>query len=200
MKTYLNDDSFFTYVAIPGQFGNISVLHWFDKSNIARFRIIQDDEADADFLNLTERLELYPGITTYTVVMNPWARAYFCYNQLKSCLEQSIDNKFIKYFDMTSFENFVMSWPTTQFEKSWFTLNTPQVDWIVNVEQQVDYIFQAESLAQDFQVIQQYFTQEDKPLEIIETYPDYQDKFTEPMKEKINQLFKKDIEHFGYKF
>jgi len=200
MKTYLNDDSFFTYIAIPGQFGNISLLNWFSTSSVARFRIIQDDEADADFLNLTERLDLYPGIVTYTVVMNPWARAYFCYQQLSNCQEQNIENPFIKYFDMSSFENFVMLWPTEKFENSQFTLDTPQVDWIVDTEQQVNYIFQAETLTEDFKAIQKYFTQEDHPLTIVETYPDYQDKFTEPMKEKINQLFKKDIDHFGYKF
>jgi hypothetical protein len=200
MKTYLNDDSFFTQIAIPGQFGNISLLKWFSSSNVGRFRIIQDDEADADFLNLAERLELYPGITTYTVVMNPWARALFCYQQLKTCQEQNIDNPFIKYFDMTSFEKFVMSWSTEKFEQSQFTLDSPQVDWIVSGDQTVDFIFQAETLTEDFQVIQKYFTQEDKPLEIVEMYPDYRDKFTEPMKEKIRQLFKKDIEYFGYEF
>lgn len=200
MKTYLNDDSFFTYIAIPGQFGNICLLNWFNSSNTARFRIIQDDEADADFLNLKERLELYPGIVTYTIVMNPWARAFFCYQQLTACRDQNIEIPFIKYFDLSSFENFVMTWPTEKFENSQFTLDSPQVDWVIDGEQTVDYLFRAETLTEDFRVIQKYFNQEDKPLEIVETYPDYQDKFTEPMKEKINQLFKKDIEHFGYKF
>lgn len=200
MKTYLNDDSFFTYIAIPGQFGNISLLNWFCSSNVARFRIIQDDEADADFLNLKERLELYPGIVTYTIVMNPWARAFFCYQQLSACQEQNIENPFIKYFDMSSFENFVMSWPTEKFENSRFTLDSPQVEWIVDGDQTVDHVFRAESLEQDFEIIQKYFTQENDPVKITETYPDYQDKFTEPMKEKISQLFKKDIDYFGYKF
>ena len=200
MKTYLNDDSFFTYIAIPGQFGNISLLNWFSTSSVARFRIIQDDEADADFLNLKERLDLYPGIATYSVVMNPWARAFFCYQQLTACRDQNIENPFIKYFDLSSFENFVMSWPTEKFENTQFTLDTAQIDWLVDGAQTVDHIFQAETLTEDFQVIQKYFTQEDHPLTIVETYPDYRDKFTAPMKEKINQLFKKDIEHFGYEF
>lgn len=200
MKTYLNDDAFFTYIAIPGQFGNISLLNWFSVSPVARFRIIQDDEADADFLNLKERLDLYPGIVTYTVVMNPWARAYFCYQQLTDCQKQNIENPFIKYFDLSSFENFVLSWPTAQFENRQFTLDTAQLDWIVDGDQTVDYIFRAETLATDFQAIQKYFNQEDNPLAIVEAYPDYRDKFTEEMKQHIYQLFKKDIDHFGYEF
>ena len=200
MKNYLNDTSFFTYIAIPGQLGCLSLLHWFNDSRIARFRIIQDDEADADFLNLKERLELYPGIVTYTVVMNPWARAFFCYQQLKTCQEQNINNPFIKYFDMSSFENFVMSWPSTQFENCQFTLDTAQLDWVVDGGQTADYIFRAETLAEDFQVIQKYFDQEDHPLVILEPYPDYRDKFTDTMKQRIQDLFKKDIDYFGYEF
>lgn len=205
MINYLNDDSFFTYVAIPGQYGLIAVLDWFIHNGTAKFRLIQDEEADTDFLNLKERLELYPGTKTFAIVTNPWARAKISYDYLVFCKENHIKNNFLKYFNTNSFESFVLDWPEVNYSESWFNLTTPQKDWIEftdenNVEHRVDYLLRAEHLENDFLKLKEYFHQESVGFEYIETYPDYRPLYTDQMKNKIGELFKEDIDYFKFDF
>lgn len=205
MNNYLNDDSFFTYVSIPGQYGLITVLDWFVHNGTAMFRLIQDEEADTDFLSLKERLELYPGTKTFAIITNPWARAKISYDYLVFCKENHIKNNFLKYFQIDSFESFVLEWPEGSYSESWFDFTSPQKDWIEftdenNVKHTVDYLLRAEHLKNDFLKIKEYFHQEAVEFEYIETYPDYRPLYTDQMKNKIGDTFKKDIDYFKFEF
>ncbi len=205
MINYLNNDSFFTYVSIPGQYGLITILDWFLHNNTAKFRLIQDEEADTDFLNLKERLELYPGIKTFAIVTNPWARAKISYDYLLFCKENHIKNNFLKYFKTDSFESFVLDWPEATYSESWFTLTTPQKDWIEftdenNVTHKVDYLIRAEHLEADFLKLKEYFHQEAAMFEYDERYPEYRSLYTDQMKNKIGDLFFQDIDYFKFDF
>lgn len=205
MINYLNDNSFFTNIHIPGQFGYFTLLRWIETKHIPCFRIIHDEEADQDYLSLEQKLKLYPDIKTFSTVMNPWARAALCYEVLDNFRQQGLDNAFLKYFDFTDFESFVLSWPEAQFENTWFTLSTPQLAWLQFTDQDgniktVDYLMKAETLDHDFQRLQQYFRLEGQNLDHIEIYPDYQDLYSTQMRQHIEKLFYVDIEHFEYKF
>lgn len=200
MITYLNDDSFFTNIHIPGQLGWLTISKWFEGKNVPKFRFIYDEESDSNFLSLKEKLEIYPGIKTFSMVINPWARALLCYDKLSN-----VDTPFLKYFDFTNFESFVLSWPDTQFENFWFKLSTPQIDWLEFTDDNgqlhtVDYIFRFENLEEEFSSFKSYFRQEDSSLIILDQYPDYKNLFSSEMKTKIESMFHKDIERFGYKF
>lgn len=200
MITYLNDDSFFTNIHIPGQLGWLTISKWIEGKNVPNFRFIHDEESDSNFLSLKEKLEIYPGIKTFSMVINPWARALLCYDSLSK-----IDTPFLKYFDFTNFESFVLSWPDTQFENYWFKLSTPQIDWLEFTDDTgqlhtVDYIFRFENIDEEFNSFKSYFRQEDSSLVILDQYPDYKNVFSSEMKTKIESMFHKDIERFGYKF
>lgn len=205
MITYLDDDSFFTNIHFPGQYGWSTIMRWVANKNVPCFRIIFDEQADIDFLNLKDKLEIFPGTKTFATVMNPWARSLYCYNILSNARSAGIEHPFIKYFNFDSFESFVLAWPETQFENSWFKLSTPQIEWLEYTDENgelkiVDYIMRAEYLDEDFKSLQSYFCLEEYPLEHIETYPEYQKLFSTEMKNHIEKLFYKDIERFQYKF
>ncbi len=205
MTTYLEDDSFFTNIHIPGQFGWSTLIGWITTKNVPCFRVIYDQEADTDFLNIKERLDLYPGIKTFATVMNPWARAALCYEHLMLAKDNGIDHPFLRYFDCTSFESFVLSWPEAQYENSWFKLSTPQIEWLEYIDDNgevktADYIWRAEHLDEEFKTFQKYFDLEDAPLIHLEKYPVYKHLFSVEMIQHIEKLFYKDVDRFGYKF
>lgn len=204
MLTYLNDDSFFTNITFPGQMGWYTVENWIRSYHIPQFRVILDQEADADALNLKDKLELYPGIKTFANVVNPWARALSSYNLLHQDKVENGESYFSQHFDLTSFESFVLSWKDLKLGDRWYTLSTPQVDWIEYLDESgelktVDYILRMENLDEDFKPLQNYF-QVEEGLVHIEPYPDYQSQYSTEMKNKIESMFHRDIERFEYKF
>ncbi len=177
---------------------------WIRSFHIPQFRIILDYEADADALSLKDKLELYPGIKTFANVSNPWARALNSYSLLYEDKIENGETYFSQHFDLTSFESFILSWKDVKLEDRWYTLSTPQVDWIEYVDENgetrtVDYILRAENLDEDFKPLQKYFDIEEGLIH-IETYPDYQSQYSTEMKIKIESMFHRDIERFGYKF
>ena len=204
MITYLNDDSFFTNIHFPGQMGWYTLEKWIRSHHIPQFRIILDQEADSDALNLKDKLELYPGIKTFANIVNPWARALYSYNLLHEDNVQNGESFFSQHFDLSSFEAFVLSWSDVKLEDRWYSLSTPQADWIEYIDENgdlktVDYLLRFEHLDQDFKVLQDYF-QVDEGLIHIETCPDYRSQYSTEMKNKIEMMFYKDVERFGYKF
>jgi len=205
MTTYLDDDSFFTSIVLPGQYGNVMISNWFLTNRNSMFRFIQDDEADEDYLNLKDKLELYPGIKTFATVMNPWARAKLCYDHLLAYKNDCILNQFIEHFDLSSFESFIMKWPSAQAPDRWFNLDANQCDWLEYIDENgtlktIDYLFKAETLEDDFNQIKEYFGKENSVLPSVEQYPDYKDHYSVQMKQHIATVFAKDIAKFGYKF
>ncbi len=204
-NNFLTDDSFFTYVSIPGQSGLVTLLDWFTHNSTAKFRLIQDEEADTDFLNLKDRLELYPGIKTFAIVTNPWARAKVSYDNLLFCKENKLKNKFLDYFNITSFESFVLDWPDVDYKESWFKLTTPQRDWIKYYDDnhnlvQTDFVLRADRLEEDFLPIKQFFQQEAVAFDYVEEYPNYRHLYNNQMKYKIGDIFMQDIMDFNFDF
>ena len=82
--------------------------------------------------------------------------------------------------------------------KGWNALTTNQCEWIVGG---VDYLFKAETLNQEFVLIQDLLNQTE-PLPYINTsdHDDYRSYYTDAQKEKIGQVFEQDIDLYKYTF
>lgn len=171
------------------QFGITDVYNWIEYIADVQRYFIRDWELENQYASVSQIHEIYPNIKTYNIVMNPWARAKYIFDT----------NITPEYFDMSSFENFIMNWEYVQLPMSWRGTTTPQVHYIFDETYNLDYILRAETLATDFISIQtaiNNFT----PFCVYEKYPNYREHYTTEMKQKISDLFKDDIELLSYTF
>jgi hypothetical protein len=148
MITYKDDDSFFNCIVIPVNRGYSLINHWFHIHD-SRYRYINDVEANNDFLTLKDRDELYPGITSIAVVMNPWARVLYAYkaNQIK--VKNGIVTPLSLLLDLSTLESFVYSITKVDLRSvspAWFTIDTPQMRWIEYDDKRADYVLKFENI------------------------------------------------------
>lgn len=200
--TYKNDSTFFMYVKPPGSYiGVHDIQRWFMASSVSKFRIIVDQELDDNFATLQERNEFYPGIRSFAVVLNPWARMKVVYDDL-----QRIDSP-ISHFAKCDFETFILKLPELANVEDWpfnFSPLASQWHWLEYADSDgkkytVDNIFHAEHLDQEFKVIQDYF-EVYQPLKWTDTIPEYKSYYTDSATQIVAEIFKEDIEKLGYVF
>ena len=201
--TYKTDDSFFTTVFPPFVFYGTCVKFWFAKNSSAKFRYIRDTEVETEFWNVGQVQDIYPGIKTISIVVNPWARMRYAYTQL--CKMKEIGNdSYLELLQLNSFEEFINSLPTMQpTDNYWFTLATPMSKWFDYTEEggskTVDYILKDNTITEDFQTLQDYFCT-DTPLDLPKKLPSYKKFYNKQTKAIVADMFKEDIERFDYKF
>jgi hypothetical protein len=207
MDTYLTNDDLFILVPIPFSYGFRSITTWFETNHKSSYRLISDDEAITEFLNLEQLSNFYYGVKSISIVMNPWAKMKFTYDMFIESMSKGIRNNFKIYFDyveLSNFKKFVMSLNKQKIKNRWFNTSTPQLEWISYKKGEdtiiSDFILKAETLEEDFFPIKQYFQSENIPLLNLPEYPDYRKHYDSEMIEKISSIFSKDIEYFGYTF
>jgi hypothetical protein len=121
------------------------------------------------------------------VVRNPWDRIvslWAFWNKLKK--------------ENIPFDFFVRNLHTYIFnEHAWFTFDTPQKAWVPNG---VTYLLKFETLEDDFKVIQEKFNCFE-PLPCVNTseHDDYKKYYTQETWDIVSDVFKDDVEEFGYK-
>jgi hypothetical protein len=204
--TYKTDDSFFTTVFPPFIYYGWAVKSWLSNNDIAKFRYIRDAEIEQEFWNIQQINDIYPEIKTIAIVVNPWSRIYYAYNQLCMMKENnqlsSLDLNFLK---LDSFSKFVTDLPNlpASVGNFWFSLTTPMCKWfdceVDGESRTVDYILKDISLISDFQVLQDYFCAGES-LRIGSSLPCYKEFYNKKTREIIATLFKEDIERFNYEF
>lgn len=201
--TYKTDTSFFSYVAPIGTNNSLyAIFKWFSTVDQAKFRFIKDVDIEDQKMNLQQVDELYPEVKIIGVVNNPWARVYNFYRDFTQHGGRNSVQQLIEIYDfrLDSFESFVLNLHTVKKNPaSWFGPTTPQCKWIQYEGRKIDFLFKAETLAEDFKVIQDYFCT-DISLMLQRSDADYREHFTEDMKSTVEELFKEDIQEFEYNF
>jgi len=199
--TYKTDNSFFTTVFPPFCYYGFAIKTWFMKNNNSKFRYIRDIEIEKEFWDVAQVQDIYPGIKTITIVLNPWARIRYAYIRLCE-MKKNNDTSYLDLSttDIGSFSDFVKRLPTMQTVNNFsFTLATPMSKWIYNEQTSVDFILKDEALEEDFKPLQQYFCI-DVPLDLPIKLPSYKQFYNKTTKEIVAKLFKEDIEKFNYVF
>ena len=128
-----------------------------------------------------------PAPITFTVVRNPWDRVVSMYMFIKQYTSQ---------LQKCEFSDFVLcEVKTIGFGR---LLSTPQVRWI---EPGVTHILRFENLEEDFKIIQDIF-QCYKPLckENKTEHDHYRTYYNDETRQAVAEIFKEDIEAFGYEF
>lgn len=208
MTTYKDDDSFFNFInIIKVPTGKREMYEWLLDHEASRFRFILDREADNDFLNMKQREELYPGIKSISIVMNPWKRALVSYRELKTKADETNDPKF-EIYKLDTFESYLYQiFNNLKLEdfmpNVWFDFNTQQKDWLVyelngNIKK-AEHILRLEYINEDLKPLQDYFLN-GRTLDIFDPNQDYRDYYNNRSIDIVANVFKDDIELFGYDF
>jgi hypothetical protein len=201
--TYENDRSFFITIIPPFVYNSEVVTTWLLENEKSKFRYIRDQQCEEECFNIQQINEYYPGIKTIAMIINPWTRMVNAFQQLQNYkLSPSPEHKIPwEILSLDSFDDFIFSLknPKPIFDY-WFTLATPQIKWLEDGDLKADYILKAETLAEDFRPIREYFCSDDEL--ILESLDHIQDRqyYNETTKKIVEEVFKEDIEKFGYNF
>jgi hypothetical protein len=171
------NDGKITFIHIPKTAGS-SISRWCLKRTDG---IILKDHI---FLNEIEN----PAPITFTVVRNPWDRIVSMFVFIQKHMPQ---------FLCEEFNDFVLHkikiWSFGKHK-----LSTPQIRWI---EPGVMYLFRFENLKEDFKIIQDIFQcYEPLPLANKTEHDHYRTYYNEETRQAVAEMFKEDIEAFGYEF
>jgi hypothetical protein len=203
-QTFKNDESFFTVimpVRTPVRFWDI--YKWVELDSNAKFRFIRDFEIEQDRLTAKEVEEIYPGVKTIGIVTNPWARVAWSYavtldppsgypgvSDIKSRFEG---------IDFTTFETYVDTMQTCKDVKGSYHPTDLQSRWLEYDNRSVDFLLKAESINEDFKIVQDYFCTA-RSLEIENFNFNYKPYYTDRSKIIVENIFAYDIEKYGYSF
>jgi hypothetical protein len=203
-QTFKTDDSFFTVVMptrCPIRFWD--VFKWVEEDANAKFRFIRDFEIEQGRLPLREVEEIYPGVKTIGIVVNPWARAAWSYAMSIDPPEgypgvEQIQKQF-EGLDFSSFDTYISSILHCTSISNKYHPTVTQSSWLTHGEKNVDFLLRAETVNQDFKQIQDYFCT-DRSLGVEDFNFDYRPYYSEISKGIIEQIFIEDINRYGYTF
>lgn len=201
---YKNDDSFFLTVFAPFTFYGTAVKFWLLNSENGKYRFIRDWEIENEFWNAQQVSEMYPGTKLIGIAVNPWARIHYAYTQLCLMKEQLSSPIDLSLLPLDTFDDFVKNISNIPPQENfWFSFKTPMFRWFEYEEngetKTVEFLFKDETLEQDFKRIQDYF-HSDVPLNLEQKLSNYQQYYTDETRKIIEDIFKEDIDKFGYTF
>jgi hypothetical protein len=161
---------------------NQTIHNWLRDNPNTRFKYIVDMEAFKNEFTVPEIKKLYPGIKVIATAVNPWTKVFYMYKHL--LLTKQI---------RVSINDFV----STLNESVLARKNI--CEYIDTAKDQIDFILRNEYIEEDFIKVAEYFDSLSTPIVFDKKEYNHKDKFyTEKSIDTIRQLFKKDIEFFGY--
>ena len=177
MVVYLDE---MTFIHIP-KTGGISITNWFIKNFASKIKSNMSNIRHPS----TEMTDLKTP-ETFTVVRNPWDRVVSLWAFWNKIKKQDVP-----------FDDFVRNLHNYKFhEAAWFTFDQPQKAWIPNG---VTYLLKFETLDEDFKLIQEKFNCTEPLCHINSTkHAYYKTYYTLETWNIVSEIFKDDIETFGY--
>ncbi|TVQ46862.1 MAG: hypothetical protein EA365_04210 [Gloeocapsa sp. DLM2.Bin57] len=154
--------------------------------------------------------ELFKQYFKFTFVRNPWDRlvsnyTYFLRSDHVNASQPSKATKFLTNYQ--DFESFVIDLENPQMREYLFTLGhfRPQYEFICDYKLNllVDYLGYFETLQEDFDKIVIKLNRPELELPYLNPSKkgkDYKDYYTDRTKKIVGELYKTDIDLFGYSF
>lgn len=138
--------------------------------------------------------EEYEKYFKFTIVRNPWARAYSWY---KNVMRDELHLKEMRISKEIKLYDFIEAFKYT-------TVLRTQMFWIKNYKGDIplDFIGSFENLANDFRNACKLMNVEpfNLPHEMKGTTNNYQDAYDSKTKDLVSKIYREEIEHFGYSF
>jgi hypothetical protein len=163
---------------------------------------------------LGQILNAEPELSAYWTVgfvRNPWARMLSWFRMVERFKERAgkgrrgadaflKKNQFIKGVadSCPDFESFIL-----KGTEQWPRLRTPQVRYLTSQTRRADLIGRQETLEADLRAV---FARLELPWEPLQSVnvdkkrPDYREFYTDPMRQRVEEIFARDITVFDYKF
>jgi len=173
-----------TFIHIPKTAGS-AVTVWYIKNILKKNPMYYEFPIVDDHIFISEIEN--PAPITISIVRNPWDRVVSMY----SFLQQINNMKFKKFSEFVLNDMKVLT-----FSK--YLLSTPQIRWI---EPGVTHLLRFENLEQDFRIIQDIFQcYEPLPVWNKTNHYHYRMYYNDETRQAVAEMFKEDIEAFGYEF
>jgi hypothetical protein len=174
MPTFSDNNT--TFIHIP-KTGGSSITAWYRKNINSKIN---------KYIHFTLKEIKNPAPITFAVIRNPWDRVVSIYSfliELKYCT--------------CSFEYFIYDiLKNGYFDSKKFS--TPQIRWI---EPGVTHLLRFENLEKDFKIIQDIFQcYEALPGQNKSDHDHYRTYYNDETRQVVAEIFKEDIEAFGYEF
>ena len=213
-KTYQTDHSFFT-ILVPKMCNYYAwpIYEWLFKEDKSKFRLIQDIEIEENHSVLKEVNDIYPGIKTIGVVMNPYARIIYKLNKILeddqstlSITDRVIRNTFESRVVDPLFKKTIMELDDTGYTSlsSPSAVLLPQLHWLSYEDEQgyhqSEYIVRGEYIEQDLQPLADYFCLDKIEVNMYADNIDYRPYYTDEIYNMVTKLYELDIKTFGYEF
>lgn len=205
MSDYLTNPTQFAIVPIPFNANlHTFVSNWFYANPEIAPALSRNYAAETQYKAFVDTKAIFPGAKTIAVVINPWARMLRAYDAIVALRDRNLP-----LYDISSFEAFVTTLPTAytlpEAQVHWFGVRHPQHMWTESTSfdgtvSHADYVIKAETATQDFAPIQQFF-KSSIPL-ALPTFPEmnYQSHYNDTTRAIVADIYKEDIERFGYTF
>ncbi len=136
----------------------------------------------------------YSRYFKFTIVRNPWSRAYSCYNNI---MHDAIHRKSLGITEDLSFRKFLQLY----VGKGWLR---PQTYWLKNFRGELpfDYIGYFETLSHDFKEIcaAMHCTSITLPHKLKGPPGDYREQYDQDSIDLISRVYREEIALFGYSF
>jgi hypothetical protein len=145
-------------------------------------------------MELEPELKRYRNYFKFSVVRNPWSRAFSWYNNVLRDERHRIANK-IPY--NISFKDYLIT-----YENEWALM--PQLNWLKNSKGKIpiDFICRFENLKDDFSFVCNQLGIKDKSLPTLLkfNYSNYRLSYDEELIDLVSKRYKEEIEYFQFEF
>jgi hypothetical protein len=175
---------------IPAAFSSVDNI----LEGLHRFKHQYIDEISLPENKLTVTQEQYRSYFKFTIIRNPWARVYSWY---KDVMRHEPHKKYYRITGEISLADFLRSFYGGGGLR-------PQLYWMKDFNGSIpfDFIGRFENLTEDFQEICSYIGANgiELPCENSGNNADYRDGFNNVSREIVMDLYREEIEFFGYTF
>jgi hypothetical protein len=205
-----NDNFFITLTAGDFMWPNY-YYDWSFKVPQFRYRHIIDNVIDEQVPNLKMIRSVYPGVETVAIISNPWIKNFNAFKKLTMLESQGTSHPMhvLFNFDLSSFENFIKQLPHHRhIPQVWFTPATTGTAWITYTDdngilQKPTFTIRKEYFVDDFTQIQNFFCTNmpvELPSGISPQSNEHQLYYTDETKKIIAEIYKTDIQDYGFEF
>lgn len=150
------------------------------------------------------------GYWTFGLVRNPWARMVSWWSRISDYqATAAAGGDFAAgWMQKTQFRRAVAAMPDfdtfiTRAPDEWEVFRRPQIKWLTSPTRRADFVGRTETLTADMRAVFARFdlpVPDEPPRANTSKHTDYHDYYTDATRDRVGEIFARDIAAFGYEF